>query len=190
MPARPSLGIWIITTERQPVIHSQRRSAPNDFGFRKLNQRRVNPPRSSSFDSRLRRHLGQSLKARDEFRTAIGVAAVINGIHSSEDVERAERFRPTESERQKDRIPCGDVSDGNLGGHFVERAILGDSDVRSERRSAERTQVQTLHNLTSHLGRFADASRRLEFKTVSLAVVDRQSIGCEALLARDGEHSG
>ena len=63
----------------------------NDFGFRELDQGRVNLE-VSAFKAGFGRKIGQLLKRFDEFRAAIGITAVVNRICADENVTGWNRF--------------------------------------------------------------------------------------------------
>ena len=48
---------------------------------------------AAAFDAGLGGQVGHLLEGRDEFRPAIGIAAVIEGVDSQEDIRRPEHLR-------------------------------------------------------------------------------------------------
>ena len=70
-------------------------------------------PLIAPLDTRLRGEIGQLAKGRDELGPTVGVATVIDRVHADEEVARSEYFCPTQSDRQKNRVACGNVGDRN-----------------------------------------------------------------------------
>ena len=83
----------IVATVSERKIDTELDRFADDFGFRKLDQRRVNL-KASAFDAGFGRKIGEGLKRFDEFRTAIGVATVINCIYSEKNVTGRNYLRP------------------------------------------------------------------------------------------------
>src|SRR4030095_9593149 len=83
----------IITTVSERKIDTELDGFANDFSFRGFDQRGVNL-KPSAFDAGFGSNIGQGLERFDEFRTAIGVAAVINGVHTEKNVIGRDHFRP------------------------------------------------------------------------------------------------
>src|SRR6266542_982363 len=79
VPARPPLTVWVVAGVRQRIVDAEIPAAANDVGFCQLDQR-GDDRRLATFDPALRAAKDHLLKGVDEFRTAIGVAAVINRV--------------------------------------------------------------------------------------------------------------
>ena len=61
---------------RQPKIHSQFHTAPNDLRLRPIDERRVNAKGHRMFYAGLRREVGQALKYRDEVARSMTPAEI------------------------------------------------------------------------------------------------------------------
>src|SRR5262245_26246044 len=97
----------------------------------------MNPQRLPPFDTSLRGQIRKLLKGRDVFGTAIRISAVIESIHSDEDVVRAAHLGPREGDREKDGVARRNVRDRNVVLHVLNRTVLGNVDVSSECRPAK-----------------------------------------------------
>jgi len=83
----------------QAKRHRKLLSQLHDLRFGEPQQRRVNADSGSAFDPGFGRQVGHALVSFDEFRAAIGVAGVIEGIHADEKVAGAQHFAPGERKR-------------------------------------------------------------------------------------------
>src|SRR6266513_5811960 len=84
----------------------------DNFSFRKLDERRVNL-KAPAFDPGFCPESGQGLKRFDEFRSAIGIAAVIDRVYAEKNVIGRNYFCPRNRVSQKDGVARRDVGDGN-----------------------------------------------------------------------------
>ena len=73
----------------------------------------------------------------DEFRAAIGIAAVIERIDPDENIEGLERFRPCERMGKKDRVPCRNICHRNSLRHPDSDPRFRHIDIVGQRRAAE-----------------------------------------------------
>ncbi len=112
----------------------------NDFGFGKFDERRVNLE-ASVFDTGLRSDIGQVLERLDKFRTAIGVAAVVDCVYAYKNVIGRNHFRPGKRIREKDGVACRHVCDWNSVRDFCFRTLLRHGDIVRERGAAEDAQI-------------------------------------------------
>ena len=175
---------------RQTVIHTQAVSGLDDLRFGQVNQRSVNLPASRALDASLRGQGRSLLEAGDEFRTAIGIAAVINCIDPDKDVGRSENFRPAQGERQKDGVPGGDVGDRDTGSQFGGIAVFRHFEIRRQSRSAKWSQVDVEYDLPRYAQGVTHATGGVEFEAVPLSVVERQGVRGESLRLGNRQHGG
>ena len=63
----------------------------------------------------------------DEFRPAVGIAAVIDGVHADEDVGRRNRLGIGQGQRQQHGVPRRDIGDRDAVGHCSAGRSLGTS---------------------------------------------------------------
>src|SRR5438093_1483671 len=101
----------IVTTVRERKIDTQLDGFENYLSFGKFDKRCVNLE-ASAFHARLCSKIRQSLKRFNEFRTAIGVPAVVNRVYAEKNVISLNDFRPSKCVGQKDRVARGHVRDG------------------------------------------------------------------------------
>ena len=103
----------IVTTAGQPVVHAKLQSLADDLGLGQRNQRRMNRQGLPTLHAGLGREIGHPLKGRDELRPAVRVAAIVQRIHSDEDVARSQNLCPGKREGQKDRVARGHIGNGD-----------------------------------------------------------------------------
>ena len=89
---------------RERKIDTELDRFANDFGFGKFDQRRVDLE-ASAFDTGFGSKIGQILKRFDEFRPAIGVAAVIDRVYAEKNVIGLESLPPRQA-RTRERWCC------------------------------------------------------------------------------------
>src|SRR5579871_691012 len=193
-PARIALhagmagGIRIVTTMGEAEVDAQLRSKFHDLGFRHANQRNMNFQAGAALDACLGGEIGHALISLDVFEAAIGIAGVIERIHSNEDAGRAEYLRPRERKRKKDGVARGHIGDRNTATHLREFAVFGHFDVAGERRATENPEIDVRGQMLDSAETAGDATGRFEFHAMALTVVERKSIACKAILPGHGEH--
>ena len=88
----------VVATMRQTIIEAERHTTTDDLCFRHENQRSANTkavalrPRPSS-------QAGKGLERLDELGPAIGIARIVERVHSNENVMRTDDFRPCKRQR-------------------------------------------------------------------------------------------
>ena len=115
-------------------------SFADDVGLGKFDQWGVNLE-PSPLDTCFRSDIGQVLKRSDKFRTAIGVAAVVDGVDADKNVIGRKHFGPRERIREEDGVARGNVCDWNSLRDFCFRTLFRNGDIVRERRAAEDAQV-------------------------------------------------
>jgi len=143
-----------------------------------------------ALDAGLGCQIRQVLKSRDEFRAAIGIAGVIDGVNAYEDAGRAGNLCVGEGEGQKNSVAGRDVCHGDAGGHLRLRAIFRDTYVAGKGGAAEGAKVEADDAVFLRAKLFGDLRGGVHFNVMTLAVVERKAITSEAFLAGDGETSG
>ena len=121
--------IGIITTVGEGIINAQFDSSPDNLRLGQVNERRVNRKRRAAADRHFRRQIRQLLERRDEFRPAVGIAAVIDRVDADEHIPHVQHFRPGQGIAQKDRVSRGHVSNRDLRRHLLLLSIFGNRDV-------------------------------------------------------------
>ena len=84
-------GTGIVTGKRDRIIDAKFHSLSNDLGLGQIDERRVDRQRATE-NSNLNRQVGHRLKGREEFRSAIGVTAVVERIAADENVDGVDGF--------------------------------------------------------------------------------------------------
>src|SRR5947199_8847819 len=138
--AGETFGRGIVTTVRERKIDTELDRFANDFGFRKLDERRVNLE-ASAFYTGFCAKIGQVLKRFDKFRPAIGISTVIDRVYAEKNVVGRNHLRPGKCVREEDGVARGHVSDWNAVRDFRLRSLLGHVEIVSERGAAEDTKV-------------------------------------------------
>jgi hypothetical protein len=77
----------------------------------------------------------------DKFRPAVGIAAVVDGVHAEENVTDWNYFRPGKCVREEDRVARGYICCWNSVRDFCFRTLLRHRDLVRQRRTAEDAQV-------------------------------------------------
>jgi len=172
---------------RQSEVDPQGSASKDDLLFVQVEQRGVDSESARPFHSRLGGQVGQALEGSEKLRTTIRISRIIDAIDAREQVERPQRFRPAERQRQKDRVPCGNVSDRNSVTHRFIRAVLGDLKVRGQRAAAEWAEIDRQLNVPDDSERPSDPPRRLKLDGVPLPVENRERIEFKACLPGFGQ---
>src|SRR6266702_6487391 len=122
------------------------------------------------FHSRLGRKIGHLFKSLEKLWTAIGVPAVIEGIHSNKDVARSQHLCPRQRKRQKDRIPSRNVGDWNSLLHLIAAAPLWNRDIIRKRGPAKHPQIDRCNAVIRNSGSLRHLPGGLQFPTVPLPI--------------------
>ncbi len=85
-PQGAPVGRGIVATAGQRVVDAQLQAEANDLRLGERDERSVNFELLAAFDSGFGGQVGHFLEGGDEFRTAIGIAGVVERIHADEDV--------------------------------------------------------------------------------------------------------
>ena len=123
----------------------------------------------------------------NEFGTAIGIAGIVQRIHTDEDVARMRSLGKGGRQCEKHEIARRDIGDGNILPH----PAFGHVDIRGQRRTAELAQVQRQFDMAFYAKLFRNRAGRLELANMALPVIDGERVYFEAALARErGGHHG
>jgi len=162
----------------------------NDAGFGHFDQRRPNMDARGAFNAGPGGEIAEGFEGVDELRAAIGVTGIVESVDADEDVLGAQDFSPGESEREKNRVAGGHVSDGNAFAHGCLIAIFGHGNVVSEGGVAEDAEIDFGHTMIGGSEGFGNAGGGGDFDGVALAVIERKRETVEAFTAREGEANG
>ena len=134
--------------------------------------------------ARLRRDLREFFERGDEFRPAIGIAGIVDGVDADVDFAGAEHFGPPERDRQHDRVARGDVRDRNAArrfGRHRERAV-------GQRGTADVREVDEDRAVLACAERARDRGGRVELGSVALSIRDRERVALETGIACERQH--
>lgn len=130
------------------------------------------------------REVGHSLERGDVLRSAIRVPRVIDSVHTNEDLGGAEHLGPGKGVGEEDRVSGRDVGYGNSDAHLVVRTILRYGLVTRQGRPAEGAEVDVHDDVLAHAELSRDASGRLDFHGVPLAIAKGHCVRGEARMHR------
>src|SRR5262249_39936297 len=122
-PARFAPRRRVVAGVRVRVVDARREAQADDLGLLEPRQRRVNLD-ARALDARLRRAPGEPLERANELGPAVGVAAVVDGVHSDEDVYGAHDFAQPQREAEEEGVACGHVGHGDALAHRFGAAAL------------------------------------------------------------------
>ena len=141
---------------------------------------------ASSTPARVAR-LAMLLERRDEFRPAVRIAGVVDGVDADEDVVRAEHLGPGQRERQEHRVARRHVGDRDAAASRASGTAMPRS-VSAEPPNAARSMCMTRCS-TAPSAR-ATRAAACQFRRVPLAVGEAERVAAKALGARDREAGG
>lgn len=190
MAAGAAGGIGIVAAMGEREIDAELDGEGDDLRFGEGDERRVDADVSGAFDAGLGGEVGHALEGVDEFGAAIGIAGIIEGVDSDEDIGRAEDFGPGECEREEDGVAGGDVGDGNAGREVFDAGGLGDGDIGGESGAAESAEIDGENDVARGAEAGGDGTGGVEFDAVSLAVVEAEGVAGEAPTEGGGETGG
>jgi hypothetical protein len=112
--------------------------------------------------------LGKMFETCHKFRTAVGIARIVKGINSDEQVARTHCLAPSKRQREEYEIPCRHVRDRDT----VTGSALRHCDVGGKRRATKLTKIEREHDMPLDSDSLSDAACVVEFDTVPLVIVD------------------
>ena len=135
------------------------------------------------------RQVGHALVGGDVLGPAVGIAGVVEGVDTDEDVARGQDLGPGECEGQEDGVAGRHIGDGDaLLAQCLRVAALGHGDIGGEGGAAEAAQVDIQDDMLGHSQRLRHPLGGLQFNGVPLAIAKGQGIGRETLGLGDGKH--
>ncbi len=132
------------------------------------------------FNASLGRKIGELLEICDEVGPTVGIAGIIEGVDSDEDVVGAARFGEPQREAEKDRVSSRHVSDRDA----FAKAALRNLDIGGQCRPAERTKIERENNV-SECKPGSNRPRSLELGSMPLIIVNGERNHGKTLLAGD-----
>src|SRR5688500_17391752 len=130
-PARLAVRARIVTADGDRVVDAELEAELDDLALCHADERRPDSNRrlALGLDAGTSGKIRHPLERLDEFRSAVGISAVVEGVHADEDLVRANDFGEGERVRKEDRVSSRDVRAGNLGVVVLELATLWYRDV-------------------------------------------------------------
>ena len=119
------------------------------------------------------RQIGHIFKGADEFRAAIGIAGIIEGIDADVDIMGAEDFRPAQGKAQKYRIAGRHV--GNRD-NTLHQLVLRHVKICSQGTAAELPQVELHHSMIHRTGPGRIFASLFQLDRMSLAIGETHRI--------------
>ena len=112
-----------------------------------------------------------------------GIAGIIDRIHADEDIGAGQHFGPSQRERQKNSVARGNVGHRNA----VADARFRHRDIRRERRSAKRAQIDRHHAMLRRAQARCHTRRRFQLRAMPLAIIETQRVATVAFAPRNGQ---
>lgn len=159
----------IIARPAQPGIEAQPAGLANDVGLGHVLERGADRD-STPLYTRLCGKIRHRLKCGDELRPTVGITRIVERVDSDVDGVGTGHFGEAKREREKDRVPGGNIGDGDAGLH----PVLGHRDVRREGRSPDRGQIERDDDMALDTQMTPDIARAVEFDAVPLPIIDAE----------------
>src|ERR1700722_11179990 len=184
--ARAAPRVRIVTTMRQSELNAQLRAQLDDLAFGKLNQRRMNFQMGAPFHAGLGYQIGHVLEGGDKFWPAIGVSGIIDGVHADKNVGAGEHLRPSQREREENRIARRNIGDRDA----LTEPRFGDRNVGRESRSAESAQIDSDNAMPGRSQAGCHTRGGFKLGPMPLAIVETERIATIAFAPRDSQAGG
>jgi hypothetical protein len=148
---------------RERVVHAKLQAAPDDLGLGEIDQRRqdAQPP---ALDASLGGQPREMLERAKILGATVGIAGVIQRIHTNDDGLRADHFRPGKRQRQKHGVPRGHIGGRDVAG--VQRPVLRNDAIAHQRRAADLGQRDVQLEMTHDTKRLRNIARRFDLARV------------------------
>lgn len=134
-----------------------------------------------AFNTRAGGQVGHGLEGLNEGWSAVGVAAVIEGIHTDENIGGTQHLCQGKGIAQEDGVAGGHIGDRDALAHVSQAAMLGHRHVGGQRRAAECAQVKRQHTMALGPEPAGQGPGSLQFTTLPLAIIKRQGMTGMAL---------
>src|ERR1700730_17933775 len=92
-----------------------------------------------AFSPRLGSETGQLFESCYELRPAIGVAAIVDRVHTDKNVAHVEHFRPGKGVAEKNRVTCRNVGERNVV--LFARSSLRDGNLIGQCRATKNAKI-------------------------------------------------
>src|SRR5215471_16504319 len=128
------IGQWIVAAVSEAEIEAELESTTNDVAFPEGDERRPDTE-SRPLDTGARAEIGHTFERLYELRAAVRIARVVDRVDADEDVHGTHDLRPSEREREKDRVPRRNIRGRDISSREI--AIARDIGVRGQRGAAD-----------------------------------------------------
>ena len=174
----------VVTAMGQCIIDADSGTGLDDLCFGHLDDGRVDGIAAPALDRGGGGEVGHGFKRGDIVGAAIGIAAVVGSIDADVDIPGPQHLGPGQCIAEEDRIPRGDIGDGDLGSHVG--AVLGDSDGGiGQGRAAEGRQIHLDDAVFGHTHRGGYPAGTGNLMRMPLAVAKGHGIGVKFIVFRD-----
>ena len=140
-----------------------------------------------SFNTGLCSKVCHLLECLYEFRPAVRVSAVIQGIDSDEDIGCAKHLGPSQGYRKKNGVSGWDIGNRDLLLHLFRQPSLWDVYVGGEGGTPDLPQVYINDNMAFCPKCMRNPFCRIKLNAVSLAVSERDCIRLKPLCQSNGK---
>lgn len=184
--AGTAVGQGVVATVRKREIDLEAFSQGDDACFGEIKQRCVNPEASLAFHTCRCGEARRFFEGTHEFRAAIRVARIVDGIDAEEDIKGPQDFGPAEGTAKEDGVTRRDVGDRDATGNFVDAGMFGDIDFVGEGGTTEGAQVEPERDVAHRVKGLGNARSCFDFLLMALAVIKGKGVAFKALLACNG----
>ena len=134
--------------------------------------------------------VGHGLKRADEFRPAVGIARIVQGVDADVDVAGPEHLGPAQGHGQEDGVAGRHVGDRNVGFHLANIAVLGHVDVGRQRRAADGPKRQGQDQVRGHGHGLGHPAGGFQLHLVALAVFETERARHKSVAPGHGQAGG
>ncbi len=190
MLARLALRTRVVAREGLGVVDTELDSFADDLGFGPGDQRSMDD-QAIALDCGFGGKICHRFEGADVFWTAIGIAAVVQGVYADVDIHRTEDFGPSQGVGKKDGVSSWDVGQGDIGSEFLGRIVFGNGQIFvGQSAASEACQVELDDSVLCDVCIAGDLLSALEFQRVALAVSEADGIGDKTGIFADRQAGG
>ena len=177
----------VVAGYSQGIVHTQSYATANDLGLAQVDQRGMDVE-AIIFNTCPGCHVCESFEGFYEYRPAIGIPGIIDGIGPDENIPGTGSFSQPQRHGQEDRVTRRHI--GNRDICFARRGRIWDIDLHvSQGGATQFTNRQSKDAVIRRSALHCHSARSLEFYAVALAVIKTQCDAAIAGIPGDGQHS-
>lgn len=189
-PARAASLVRVVATLRQAQVNPEFNSLTHDLSLGHSNQGCVNDNSCGSLDAGFGSEVSHPLKCLNKFRPAVGIARVVDCVHSDKNIGSTNHFRIRESKREENRVACGHIRHGNGTLRRVLAPMFWNLHITCESRPAKYPQVNLHRPMLPRLKMLGDQTCRPKLDCVALAIIKGEAVALKSLFASYSEAGG